>query len=444
MGESNEEFDAKTRKMFAKLPWVVGQVKEGNQMNEGAVTSVSNMDNLTKTDIKFGLGKGSEEDKNDIELLQENVESEIFGDDEDVEKLSDIDDDDVAREETGQSNKRVKLVTSFDVKTPVDSMDPSWLREKKGKDFLLDELTEALKKIDNADNVSTKYDPEFLYSCKFCQVPTEKYPKKKAGDHLFTCHQDWYEITKLEVIKRNKGRGAFLRNQMEYEKLFLSCINRIGNKRTEKVFLSKKGKQMLKFGENNHLEVAGDRVAQIIGKQKSFKGYNNYFCRECGINLPEGQKGQMRYEVAKHIKNFHSAIYTEIGLKISRDPGQELDSLITESVKCVRNDESNAGSAGNQSIENQGNLNTNRDMMKQAKIDVQNKLGNLFCRINNFYQCKKCVGLQIGKDKKFAVNHLQSQHSLEFKQLQAEVKNKYDDFINRQLQSIIRLVFHKV
>merc|ERR1711951_17385 len=196
------------------------------------------------------------------------------------------------------------------------------------------------------------------------------------------------------------------------------------------------GKQMVKFGVNNHLEIAGEYVKNLIGKQKTYRGLQNYWCKECKKNLPVGpHKGQMRREVTNHIRSAHHDIYCEIGSKVMKSPGEDLDELITESAKSLRIDNTTTCY-----VKSSGDHIQKREMNNKAKVHMTRALKQIFCRkkSNSCYFCKHC-GKFYGKKKLVPINHFKKEHRQEFIQLQNEFQLTYDEFVNRQFDEMMKL-----
>ena len=197
------------------------------------------------------------------------------------------------------------------------------------------------------------------------------------------------------------------------------------------------------FGFERRKNIVYSEIKILIGKRKSPQGTVNFYCNSCGcdLNRNTGQDwfNHSRREAREHIQKFHPTIYQEIAQNTGLKQGievNELNSIIEESLKG--HFENNA-----QLPDNYSSLKKNNEA---AKTDILLKLCEVFYRSQktNIFHCVLCNDKPIGRGKQLARDHLSTNHSKEEMEMKQCIKDKYDQYVNDNFETFLRLVLHKV
>jgi len=184
-------------------------------------------------------------------------------------------------------------------------------------------------------------------------------------------------------------------------------------------------------------EFAFKIIQTIIAKKKSPLGKFNFFCISCGCDLNPNPNSQehdksKRKQVREHIQMLHPDIFGEISEQIGPGKVTHVVDIIEQSLK---------GNFGNDMFAQQRSM---KKVNESAKEDILTRLCEVFFRTENIYHCILCDNKLIGRAKQDARRHLASNHVKEEQEMKLFIQEKYDQFVNANFETFLRLVMHKV
>ena len=128
----------------------------------------------------------------------------------------------------------------------------------------------------------------------------------------------------------------------------------------------------------------------------------------------------------------HPDIYGEISEHIGPGKVTHVVDIIEQSLK---------GNFGNDMFAQQRSM---KKVNESAKEDILTRLCEVFFRTENIYHCILCDNKLIGRAKQDARRHLASNHVKEELEMKLFIQEKYDQFVNANFETFLRLVMHKV
>ena len=487
-GVTDNDFEARVRKLVAKLPWE--KANEKYMAVREAKSECDKTDNGHQSEKMDAIPMAVQEVKPKIELKQEKDEKHMPVISQEISHSMDI-------KEPRLENNQV-YSTKSEREEPLDwGVKEEDTRVKN--EFYNDE---------DEDNGSGDPDAEIIaamnyrYAClsETCVKMFQKW--KPCKKHMVQCagiHSTKANFKDLENKSNNKAkkqgavhkRGGLKKGLLPQtpggpseEDLvtavenFYASLKKQENRKHVLAHLRKlygKGEfrrfgfgTFIEFAKKHGLDVYNDEqnkmikhrrqitiqiLQKVIRKFRTPCGKLNFYCNTCCCDLNSnnktGEDMDKRKEAREHIQDCHEEIYREVTQQIGYGQARTSD-IIEENLRgkfhFVNQQIKHENQQHKQDIQlqsNPGNGSMKR-VNESAKEDILSRLSEVFFRTGNIYHCIVCDNKPIGGAKKEAREHLSHNHIQEEMAMKEFIKQKYDTFVCNNFETFLRLVLHKV